>query len=83
LLTEREEKQLLVYERKVLRTICGPKQENKVYRRRYNFALERKFDSTCAINVAKTNRLRCAGHMIRRSKDLPLKKFRWADRKHR
>jgi hypothetical protein len=34
--TKREENQLLVFERKVLRTICGPKIENRVYRRRYN-----------------------------------------------
>jgi hypothetical protein len=34
-LTKREENQLLVFERKVLRTICGPKIENGVYRRRY------------------------------------------------
>jgi hypothetical protein len=35
-LTKKEENQLLVFERKVLRTICGPKIENGVYRRRYN-----------------------------------------------
>jgi hypothetical protein len=33
-LTKKEEKQLLVIERKVLRTTCGPKIENGVYRRR-------------------------------------------------
>jgi hypothetical protein len=31
-LTKREENQLLVFERKVLRTICNPKIENDVYR---------------------------------------------------
>jgi hypothetical protein len=41
-LTKREENQLLVFERKVLRTICGPKIENGVYRRRYNYELERE-----------------------------------------
>jgi hypothetical protein len=35
-LTKRDEKQLLVFERKVLRTICSPKIENVVYRRSYN-----------------------------------------------
>jgi hypothetical protein len=34
-LTKREENQLLVFERKVLRMICDPKIENGVYRRRY------------------------------------------------
>jgi hypothetical protein len=33
-LTKREENQLLVFERKVLRTICCPKIENSVYRTR-------------------------------------------------
>jgi hypothetical protein len=83
-LTKREENQ---FERKVLRTICGPKIENGVYRRRYNHELEREFDSPNALNDA--------GHMIRRSDDLPQKtlfrakpngrrnlgrpKSRWAD----
>jgi hypothetical protein len=35
-----KENQLLVIERKVLRTICGQKLENGVYRRRYNFELQ-------------------------------------------
>jgi hypothetical protein len=38
-LTKREENQLLVFERKVLQPICGPKIENGVYRRRYNHEL--------------------------------------------
>jgi hypothetical protein len=63
-LTRREENQLLVFKRKVLRT--GPIVENGVYRRRYNFELDRKFDNPSVINVVKTSRLRYAGHMIRR-----------------
>jgi hypothetical protein len=73
-LTKKEENQLLVFERKVLRTICGPKIENGVYRRRYNHELERKFDSPNISNVTKTSRLRYAAcHMIRRLEDLPQK----------
>jgi hypothetical protein len=72
-LTKREENQLLVFERKVLRTICGPKIENGIYRRRYNYELEREFDSPNVLNVTKTNRLRYAGHMIRRPEELPQK----------
>jgi hypothetical protein len=63
-LINKEEKKLLVFERKVLRTICAPKIENGVYRRRYNHELEREFDSPNVLNVTKTNRLRYAGHMI-------------------
>jgi hypothetical protein len=94
-LTKKEEKQLLVFERKVLRRICGSKIENGVYRRRYNHKLDKVFDSPNVLNVTKTSRLRYAGHMIRRPEDLPQKalfrakpierrnqgrpKSRWAD----
>jgi hypothetical protein len=57
----------------VLRTISGPLVENGVYRRRYNFELDREFDNPSVINVVKTSRLRYAGHMIRRPEDLPQK----------
>jgi hypothetical protein len=50
-LTKREENQLLVFERKVSRTICGPNIENGVYRRRYNHELDREFDSPNVLNV--------------------------------
>jgi hypothetical protein len=69
-LTKREENQLLVFERKVLRSICGPKIEIGVYRRRHNQELDKEFDSPNALNVTKTSRLRYAGHMIRRPEDL-------------
>jgi hypothetical protein len=72
-LTKRDENQLLVFERKVLRTICGPKIENGVYRKRYNHELDKEFDSPNVLNVTKTNRLRYAGHMIRRPENLPQK----------
>jgi hypothetical protein len=68
--------------KRVLQPICGLKQENDVYRRRYNFELERDFKSPCEINIVKTNRIRYAGHMIRRLEDLPQKAIliaKWAD----
>jgi hypothetical protein len=64
-LIKREESQLIVFERKVLRTICGPKIENGVYRRRCNHKLDKKFDGPNALNVTKTSRLHYNGHMIR------------------
>jgi hypothetical protein len=54
-LTKGEENQLLVFKRKVLRTICSPKIENGVCRRRYNHELEREFNSPNALNVTKTS----------------------------
>jgi hypothetical protein len=56
-LTKRDENQLLVFERKVLRTICDPKIENGVYRRRYNHELDKEFNSPYALNVTTTSRL--------------------------
>jgi hypothetical protein len=68
---------LLVFERKVLRTICSPKIENGVYRRRYNHnhELYKEFNSPNALNVMKmsSSGLRYADHMIRRPKALPQK----------
>jgi hypothetical protein len=72
-LTKREENQLLVFERKVFRTICGPKIENGVYRGTYNHKLDKKFNSPNAPNITKTSRLRYVGHMIRRPADLAQK----------
>jgi hypothetical protein len=40
--------------------------ENGVYKRRYNYELDKEFHSPNALNVTKTSRLRYAGHMIRR-----------------
>jgi hypothetical protein len=86
---------MLVFERKVLRTICGPRIENGVYKIRYNHELDKEFDNSNVLNVTETSRLRYAGHMIRSPEDLPQKvlfrdkpigrrnqgrpKFRWAD----
>jgi hypothetical protein len=70
-LTKKDENQLLVFERKVLQKICGPKIENGVYRRRYNHELDKEFNCPNALNVTKTSKLRYAGRMIRRPEDLP------------
>jgi hypothetical protein len=53
-LTRREENQLLVFERKVLRTICGPKIENGVYKKRHNHELDKELNSSNGLNVTKT-----------------------------
>jgi hypothetical protein len=71
-LTKGEENQLHVFERKVLRTICGPKIENGINKWRYN-ELDKEFNSPNNVNVTKTSRLCYAGHMIRRPEDLPQK----------
>jgi hypothetical protein len=55
MLTKREENQLFVFERNVLRTICGPKIENGVCWRKYNHELDKEFNSPNAPNVTKTS----------------------------
>jgi hypothetical protein len=76
-LTKREENQLLVCERKVLRAICGSKIENGVYRRRYNHKLEREREREFDSPKMSRRQADCATwsedmrHMIRRPEDLP------------
>jgi hypothetical protein len=41
--------------------------------RRYNHELDKEFNSPNTLDVTKTNRLRYAGHMIRRPEDQPQK----------
>jgi hypothetical protein len=72
-LTKMEGNQLLVFERKVLQTMCDSKIENGIHRRRYNHELDKEFDNPNALNVTKTSRLRYAGQMIRRPETLPQK----------
>ena len=64
-LTRKDENLLLSFERKVLRTIFGAKQENGSFRRRYNFELERDFAEPNIVAIVKYNRLRWAGHVAR------------------
>jgi hypothetical protein len=68
-MTKREENRLLVFERKVLRTIYAPKMVDGGYRTRYNCELDREFNSPNVIGVVNSNRLRYAGHMIRGAED--------------
>jgi hypothetical protein len=54
-LTIREENRLLVFHRKVLSTIYGPKIVDGVYRSRYNFELVRELNSPNVFGVVKSN----------------------------
>jgi hypothetical protein len=73
LLTKREENRFIVFEKKVLRTIYGPKIVDGLFRSRYNFELCREFNSPNVIGVVNNNKLRYAGHMnmIKGAKGLP------------
>jgi hypothetical protein len=63
-LSKREENQLPIFERKVLRTICGPKIENGICRRKYNHELDEEFNSPNALNVTMTSRLFYWGRIV-------------------
>jgi hypothetical protein len=51
------ENQLLVYERKDLRTKYGPKIVKGVYRRRYNHELDKEFNSPNPLNVTEDKQI--------------------------
>jgi hypothetical protein len=69
--TSRDEEQLGVFERRVLRTIFGPlKEENaNEYRQRYNFELYQLYREPSIVKIMKINRLRWAGHVARRQSE--------------
>ena len=72
-LTKSDENLLLKFERNVLRTIFGTKEENGAYRRRYNFELNKDYGDANIIAIIKTNRLRWAGHVARMEDERPAK----------
>ena len=64
-----------VFERKVLRAIFGPKREGDLYRTRSNMELYQLYKGPDIIKSVKINRLRWAGHVIRRSENAPVLKI--------
>ncbi len=65
ILKKSDERQLLAFERKVLRTIFGGMRQGEAWRRRYNFELHRDFGEPDIMALVKTQRLRWAGHLAR------------------
>jgi hypothetical protein len=72
-LTKKGENRLLVFERKFPRTIFDPKIVDGLYRSRYNFEIDREFNSPNDSGVVQSNKLRYVGHMMRGAQDLPQK----------
>lgn len=54
-----------MFERKVLRTILGGKQENGIWRRRMNHELYQVYKGLDIIKLIQHGRLRWAGHVVR------------------
>ena len=73
-LTNRLENTLNVFERKMLRKICGPIQENNVWRARNNRELSELFGCETIVSAVKSSRLRWAGHVMRMDNDRAVKK---------
>jgi hypothetical protein len=64
-LSKYDEKILGVFERKILRAIFGPTDENGEWRIKYNNELYTLYKESDIVTYIKTNRLRWAGHVIR------------------
>ena len=75
-LTQESEQRLGIFERKVLRTIYGPVQDSAGdWRIRYNSELKALYREPDIVAVAKTSRLRWAGHVERMREDCLTRKI--------
>ena len=64
-LTNKTEKMLMTWERKILRTIYGPTKENRQWRIKTNLELITKYKSQDIVTVIKIRRLEWLLHVIR------------------
>jgi hypothetical protein len=71
-----DERLLSIFERRNLRYIFGPVEENGTWRRRYNYELYKLFnESDITGYTIKVKRLEWAGHLIHASKNRIIKKI--------
>ena len=70
---EEDLRALGVFERRVLRTVYGGVQEQGEWRRRMNHELARLYGEPSILTVAKTGRMRWAGHVARMPDNNPAK----------
>jgi hypothetical protein len=63
-LTKNEENEINIFERKILRKIYGPTNDNGVWRIRYNQELYGLYNEPDIIKIVKAARLRWLGHFI-------------------
>jgi len=59
------ERWLNLFGRKVLRRILEAKQENEIWRKRYNYELYETFNDSNIVSYIKVKRLAWAGHVMR------------------
>jgi hypothetical protein len=73
--SEINEWQLSLFERKMIRCIFGVKQENGTWRKRYNYELYETFNEPNIATYIKVKRLAGAGHLVCMNNDRMLKKI--------
>jgi len=73
-MTAADEHAIGVFERKMLRVIFGPKKEGDLYKCRSNAEVYQLFKEADIVKRIKVNRLRWAGHVIRRPVEAPVNK---------
>ena len=74
-LTNRIEKMLITWERKIVRKIYGPTKENGRWRIKTNLELMTKYKSQDIVTVIKIRRLEWLGHVIRMNETRSVKKI--------
>jgi hypothetical protein len=70
-----DERLLSIFERRILRYIFGPVEENGTWRRRYNHELYKLFNEPDIIGYIQAKRLEWAGHLILTSEHRTIKKI--------
>ena len=73
--TNKTEKMLMTWERKILRKIYGPTEENGQWRIKTNLELVTKYKSQDIVTVIKIRRLEWLGHVIRMNETRCVKKI--------
>jgi hypothetical protein len=74
-MTKNEENLLNVFERKILRRICGGIKVGEVWRRRSNEEVYSMYEHPDVVTIIKIGRLRWAGHLIRAEEAYPPRKI--------
>ena len=74
-LTNKIEKMLMTWERKIVRKICGPTKENGQWRIKTNLELITKYKSQDIVTAIKIRRLEWLGHVIRMNETRSVKKI--------
>ena len=75
MMRKKEEQALLIFERKILRRICGPKYENREWKSRTNRELEEISKGENIVKWIKGQRVSWSGHLERMEEDRMPKKI--------